>query len=145
MMGMVPQPAYVLDELAAVVDQSIVDGNDTTGAVAGLRVVLQPGQTAVIERRLVPGCLDQPAVEARLIRGDGELSIDGAYVFAFCHHQPGEVFGKMAAGGFVVEDIAGKVQCLFHKGWEVHSPEPVSKGEGRRAAWESLLQKALEG
>ena len=32
MMGMVPQPAHVLDELAAVIDQRIVNGDDAAGA-----------------------------------------------------------------------------------------------------------------
>ena len=58
MMGMVPQPAHVLDELAAVVDQGIVDGNDTVRAVAGFRIVLQPRQTSVIECRRILGSLD---------------------------------------------------------------------------------------
>ena len=44
---MVPQPAHVLDELAVVIDQRIVNGDDAAGAVAGFRVVLQPGQTTV--------------------------------------------------------------------------------------------------
>ena len=63
-MGMVPQPAYVLDELAAVVDQGIVDSNDAVGAVAGLRIVLQPVQTMVAPLRRIPIRGDEPAVEA---------------------------------------------------------------------------------
>ena len=118
---MVPQPAHVLDELAAVIDQGVVDGNDAVRAVAGVRIVLQPGQTAVVELCRVPVRLDEPAVEARLIRGDSELAIDGAYVFSLCYHQAGEIFGKMTAGGSVGKDIAEKFQCLIHKGWEVHS------------------------
>ena len=41
LLGMVPtnQPTS-LDELAAVVDQSIVNGNDAVGVVAGFRVAL---------------------------------------------------------------------------------------------------------
>ena len=111
-MGMVPQPAHVLDELAAVIDQGVVDGNDAVRAVAGVRIVLQPVQTAVVESHRIPVRLDQPAVEARLIRGGGKLAIDGAYVFSLCYHQAGEIFGKMTAGGFVVKDIAEKSQCL---------------------------------
>ena len=66
LLGMVPQPAHVLNELAAVIDQGIINGNDAVRAVAGLRVVLQPGQTAVVEHRRVPRRLDQPAIEGRI-------------------------------------------------------------------------------
>ena len=62
-MGMVPQPAHVLDELAVVIDQGVVDGNDAARAVAGVRIVLQPVQTTVIERRRIPVRLDEPAIQ----------------------------------------------------------------------------------
>ena len=35
LMGMVPQPAHVLDELAAVIDQGVVNGNDAVGGCSG--------------------------------------------------------------------------------------------------------------
>ena len=139
---MVPQPAHVLDELAAVIDQRIVNGNDAARAVAGFRIVLQPRQTAVVERRRIPGRLDQPPIEAGLIRGDGKQAIDGACVLALCHHQPGEVLGKMAPGRFVVEDIAEKLQCLLHEGWKVHSRRygepPAEVLEGRKNGTRTL-------
>ena len=122
LMGMIPQPADILDELATGVDQGIVNGNDAVMAVAGFRVVLQPGQTAIVERCRIPGGLDEPAIEAGLICGGGGLAIDSAYVFALCHDQIGEVLSKMAPGGFVVKDIAEKLQGLIHNRWKVHSP-----------------------
>src|SRR5436309_9260191 len=67
LVGMIPEPAHILDQLALMRHQRIVNGNDPTHAVARLRRLLQPCQSLVIERRDIPVHLGQPAVQARLV------------------------------------------------------------------------------
>ena len=54
--------------------------------------------------------------------------------FALRHHQPGEVLGKMPPGGFVVKDIAEKLQGISNNtrlplGFRNHSNTSTKRPE----------------
>jgi len=117
LLGVIPEPAGVLDELAVVVDQGIVQGNNPLGAVAGGGVLLPLGQPGLVEPPGVPEALGRdPAIEARLIGGDGKLAVDARNVLPVGHQQPGQVFGKMLAFGFVLKELPELGQGLFDDG-----------------------------
>ena len=77
----------------------------------------------VVEHRRVPRRLDQPAIEAGLIRRNGKLAVDGADVFTLCHHAV-RYSAKCRRAGSLSKTSAEKGQW-FHKGWEVHSRSAV--------------------
>jgi len=106
LLGVVPEPADILDAFAGVVDQHVVDGDHAPVAVARGRVGLHPFEPAMVERFDVPVHLGQPAVETRLVGGPGELPADRRDVLAFCDQQPGQVLGEMPPRRLVVEQIA---------------------------------------
>ena len=54
LLGVVPEPAGVGDQLAVAVDQGVVDGDDALVAVARGRVLLQQFQPSLVERLDVP-------------------------------------------------------------------------------------------
>src|SRR5262245_27073806 len=53
-LGMVPEPTSVLDQLALVVDERIVEGDDPLVTVARSWVLLQEVETALIKQLRVP-------------------------------------------------------------------------------------------
>jgi len=82
LLGVVPEPADILDQLAAVVDEGVVDGEDALGAVAGGRVLLKEVKAALVELVDIPVGVGEEAVKAGLVGGLGELPVDGADVLA---------------------------------------------------------------
>ena len=73
LLGVVPEPADVLDELAVVVDQGVVDGDDALVAVAGAGSFWSRSSRRSLSALGVPGDLGEEAVEAGLVGGLGEL------------------------------------------------------------------------
>ena len=73
---MIPKPANIVDQFAIVVDQGVVNRDDTILAVAGGRVVLEPFQALLIQTLGLPRRLSQEAVEARLVRCIRKLACD---------------------------------------------------------------------
>lgn len=55
LVGVIPEVAHVLDQFALVVDQGVVNREDAVLSVAGGRVLLEPGQVALIQRLGIPG------------------------------------------------------------------------------------------
>ena len=104
--GMVPEPAHVLDELAFVVDQGIVEGNDPTVRIAGGGISLELGQTSLVKRLNVPGNLVDPAIQAGWIGGEGKLGVDPGDGLALGDQKPRQVLGKVPALRLVLEQIA---------------------------------------
>src|ERR1700723_297990 len=102
-----------------MVNQSVVDGNDTLGAVAGRGFLLQEAEAAVVELADVPGGLGEEAVEAGLVRGLGKLAVDATDVLAFGPEQTGEVFSEMATLRFVGQQVAEVPESLFDHCGEV--------------------------
>ena len=82
LLGVVPKPAHVLDELAVVVDQRVVDGDHALVAVAGAGILLQFLQSPFVQRLLVPVDLREEAIQARLIGRLDELAVDAGHGLA---------------------------------------------------------------
>jgi hypothetical protein len=76
LLGVVPEPAYVVDELAVVVDQGVVDGDDPVVAVTGVGLLLQQVEPSLVDGQFVPGLVVDEAVEAGLVGSAGELGVD---------------------------------------------------------------------
>ena len=82
LLGRVSEPADILDELAVVVDEHIVDGDHSLRAVACVGRFLQPLQPAFVQRRDVPLCGEE-AVQARLVGGLSKFAVDARHALAF--------------------------------------------------------------
>jgi len=68
--GMIPEVADVLNRFAIMVDQDIINGDDPLGAIAGVRLLLQPIESLLVERFFVPIHFGQPAIETGLVGHD---------------------------------------------------------------------------
>jgi len=67
LLGVVTEPAHVLDYLAVVIDPHVVQLADAAGTAERGRLALQSIQPMEVERLSVPVHLRQPAVQTRLI------------------------------------------------------------------------------
>ena len=114
-LGVVPEPAYVLDEFSVVVDQNIVDGDNPTVGVACAGVLLQQLQPTFVQFVGVPIHFGQELVETGLICGLGELPVDPQHRFSLGNHQPGEIFAEMLSLWLV-----GKHVCVLFHGFLHH-------------------------
>ena len=75
LLGVVPEPADVLDQFAVVIDEYVVDGDHTMLRVADRRVFLQHLQPLGVQQVGIPSSNCQKAVQTRLIRCVDELSV----------------------------------------------------------------------
>src|SRR4030095_9008027 len=121
LVGMVPEPAHVFDQLTRMVHQRIVDSNHASQAVTRLGIMLPPLQAAVVERLDVPRHLIQSMVQTGLVGGNHKLAVDPTDGLLFSNHQSREVFGKMAPFRFVGKQIAKDIHRVLHDGWKVHN------------------------
>src|SRR5215470_5588449 len=78
LLGMIPEPAGILNQFAVMVDQGVINRNRAILAIAGGRVGLQPFQAMLVDALDIPRSFRQPAVEAGLVGGGGKLTIDAA-------------------------------------------------------------------
>src|SRR5262249_32585047 len=83
LVGMIPEPAGIFNQLPVMVDQCVIDRDDTVLGVVRSGVVLQEIETPLVEDLLIPLNFGDPAVQARLIGRDGKLAVDPAHGFAF--------------------------------------------------------------
>ena len=104
--SMIPIPAHVLDELAVVIDEAVVESNRAVFTVGGRRIFLQQLQPPLIEQRLIPIRLREKAIQARLVSRLDELTVDAADRFVFRHHQACEILGEVLPLRFVSEQVA---------------------------------------
>src|SRR2546423_11937584 len=121
LVGMIPAPAHILDQLALMRHQRMVNGNDPTHAVARLRRLLQPCQSLVIERRNVPGHLGQPAVQARLGGREGKFPVDATHGLVFSDDQSRQILSKVASGWLGVKHLTEDRQRILYNGRKVHN------------------------
>jgi len=117
-LGMIPEVPGVLDQLAGVVDQDVVDGNDALFAVAGGRLLLEPVQPELVEPLNVPVHLRQPAVQARLVGGVDEFPVDGRDILAAGHQQASQILGEVDPLRLVGEDMTERGQGFLDDLWE---------------------------
>ena len=66
-LGMIPEPADILNQLAAVVDLRVINGDHSMRGVVGGGVALQQIEAPLVQRLFIPIDLRDPAVQARLI------------------------------------------------------------------------------
>jgi hypothetical protein len=119
--GMITEVAYVLDELAGVIDQHVVKGDHPSFVEAGFAALLQSLDPFQVESLFIPDGLGQPAVQAGLIRGHGEFPVVGRDVPLLGEDQPREAFGEMPPFRLVGERRTEHVQGLFDDGGVVYN------------------------
>ena len=119
--GMIPEPAHVCNQLALVSHQRVSEGNAPARAIAGLGIALQPLPAAVVARLDIPRHLGQPAMQARLVRGDHKLTVDATDGCALGDHQSRQIVGKMASGRCRVKHIAEDGQRFLDERRKVHN------------------------
>src|SRR5262249_25785723 len=110
LLGMVPEPAGIGDQLTVPVDQGVVNRDNPLRAVAGAGVLLEEVQAASIQGLDVPGGVGQEPIEAGLVGGLGEFVMDPQDGLAVGDHQSGEVLREMAAPGLAGKEVAKQLQ-----------------------------------
>jgi hypothetical protein len=113
-LGVVPEPPDIGNQLAFVIDQHVIDGDHTLVAIAGTGVALQDVQTFLVERLFIPNRVGEKPIEARLIRRVRKLAVDGRDVFLARHEQAGNVFGKVSSLRFARKYVGEVRQRLEH-------------------------------
>ena len=119
--GVIPEVTDVLDQGATMINQDIVYSNDSLGAVAGIWAFLEPVEPTLIELLGVPLGFGEPALQTRLVCGEGELAVYGRDVLLVGYHQSCEVFGEMATFGLIAEHRAELLQGLLDDGRVVYN------------------------
>ena len=114
LLGMIPEPADVVDELAVMIDQRVVDGDDALYTVRSGRIFLQPGEAGVIELFDIPEAVaGDPSVETGLIGRESEEAIDVGDIFPVRNEQPGKIFSEMLPFRLVFEERAELNESFF--------------------------------
>ena len=136
-LGVVPEPTYVLDELAIVVDERVIQSDHALGAVAGRRVALQQFESPLIEGLLVPGNSREEAIQARLVGCLCKLAVDPGHGLVRGHHQAGEILGEVPPLRIAGEQITELIQRFAHhlgildNGWHLRAlPGPLDRPGG---------------
>ena len=103
LLRMIPKSARVLDVLAALGEQRVVDGNDA--AIVKFRFVklLEPLDASLVHGDFVPFDFGEEAVETRLVRGIRHFVGHSSDSFVDGNHQARKVIGKMFPLRFVFE------------------------------------------
>src|SRR5438034_6948290 len=132
--GVVPEPADVVNQLAGVVDQGVVQGNGAVVAVAGVGVFLQQVKPPLVEGLDVPGFVVDKAVEAGRVGGAGELGVDASDRLAGSDKQASQVLGEVAALRLIVEQVAEVLQGFLNHLREVYDAGHGSTSRRERMA-----------
>jgi len=114
LVGVIPEPAHILDQLAIVVDEGVVERDGARRTIAGAAIALQQFQASGVELGRIPGHLGQPAIEAGLVGGDGKLPVDPADVLPLGHKQSSQILGKVPPFRFVGKQVAILRHQLLH-------------------------------
>lgn len=113
LLGMIPKPADILDQLAVVVDEDVVQSEDATRLVASGGIFLEQLQTSLVEGVDIPIDLGEEFVEARLIGGLGELVVNAENGFSFGQEESGKVFGEMLSLRLATKQVGEVLLSLF--------------------------------
>ncbi len=117
----IPKIACIFNQLPVVIDQDIVNRDDSLGTEACVGLLLQPLNPLQVEVLLIPLAFGNPTVQAGLIRGYGEFAIDGRDILLVCHHQTGEIFSEMLTFGVIREQRSKFVQGLLDDGRKINN------------------------
>ena len=120
LVGMIPEPASIFNQLAIMVDQGVIDRDDAVFGVTRGRVGLQEREPPLVEGGIIPIDLGDPAVQTGLIGRDGKLTIDAADSFAFGDEQAGQIFSKVPTFGFVGKQVGVLGQQVLYDRREFH-------------------------
>src|SRR6266508_2196866 len=101
LVGMIPEPAGIFNQLAVMVDQGIINRDHAVRGVVGGRVALQPFEAPLVERLFIPVDLGDPAVQTGLVGRDRKLSVDAADGFAFGDEETSQILSEVPALRFV--------------------------------------------
>ena len=114
--GVIPEISYVFNAFPVMINQDIVQGDDTLIAISSGRIALKPLQPLPVQLRDIPIHLGQPAVEARLVRRSRELTVDLRDVLMFGYEQTGQVLAKVSSRWLVRELVTKLFERLFDDG-----------------------------
>src|SRR6201997_5668590 len=136
--GVIPEPTHIGDELALMVNEHIVDGNNAMITVTGAGLFLEQLQTPFVEFTNVPHGVGEKAVQTRLIAGLGELAVDAAHGLALRQEQPRQVFAEMPPLGLAAEEVGEVGLGLLNHLRQFHDPWHGGTLPGQRAPCEYL-------
>ena len=89
LIGMIPEPAGIFDQLAVMGDQRVINRDHAVRGVMGSRVALQLLEASLVELLCIPIDLRDPAVQAGLVSRDRKFTVDPADGFAFGDKEAG--------------------------------------------------------
>jgi len=121
LLGMIPEPASIFNQLAVMVDQRVINRDHTMRGVVGARVALQQIEAPLVERFFIPVNLSDPAVQAGLVGRDGKLAVDTADGFAFRDEQASQILSEVSALGLVGKQVCVLDQEVLHDGGELNN------------------------
>src|SRR5215212_3024295 len=121
LVGMVPEPADIFNQLAVMVDQRVINGDHTMRGVVGAGVALQQIEAPLVERLFIPINLRDPAVQTGLVGGDRKLAIDAADGFAFRNEQASQILGEVLALWVVGKQVRVLDQEVLHDSWKLNN------------------------
>ena len=122
LLGVIPEPADVLDALARVVDEHVIDGNHALVAVARGGILLKAIEPAFVESLDVPVHFSEESIQAGLICGAGELAVDSRDVLALSDKQPGEILSEVPPLRFAVKQVAKSFDGMLNQLRKFHDP-----------------------
>ena len=131
LLGVIPERTGVPDELAGLVEELVVDGDDAACMEFSVVKLLQPFDACLVHGVLVPLDFGEEAIQAGLIGGVGHFGGHSGDGFVFGDHQAGEIIGEMFPLRFVFEqgreELIHRVLHDFRRGDDRHgSPFPVT-------------------
>lgn len=124
--GVIPEPTHVFDQLPIVVDQHVVDRDDSLVVVACGGILLQQVQASFVELLDIPIDFGKKAIPAGLVGCFRELGMHPVDGLLGCDHQPRQVFHAVSALRFARKTI----RELGH-GFLDHVGKINNRGHGR--------------
>ena len=117
LVGVIPEPTDILDHLAVMVHQGIIDGDDPARRIArrGMGPCSHASRCS-LRCSASPRHLGNPPVQAGLVRGVSKLGIDGRDILPICHHQTGQILGQVPTLRGVGEQPAKFLDSFLNHG-----------------------------
>ncbi len=118
--GVVPEPAGVLDQFAVVVDEDVVDGDNTLIVVACVGIFLEDIQAPLVEGRRVPIDFREEAIETGLIGSLSKFAVDAEHGLTFGDEEAGEILAEMASLRFIGEEVTELLEGFLYDLRKLH-------------------------
>ncbi len=133
LLGMVPEPADIFDELPVVGDEHVINGDHSVVAVSRVGRLLQPLQSPLVQLRDIPVSGGEEAIQTRLVRRHGELAVDSRHTFPLSDHQSGQVLAEVSSLRFAHKQIRKFTHGFLNYLRQFNNPWHDSTLPGRRA------------